>query len=90
MKGSEGMFMLERTLSFVAEAGDMEGRIVVKSDQELAVKRLVKDLAEEWTEGRTVIEESPVGSSGSNGVVERTVQKVEGQIRAILLALEAK
>ena len=90
VKGSEGRFMLEKALGFMAEAGDMEGRIVVKSDQEPAVKRLVKDLAEERTEGRTVIEESPVGSSGSNGVVERTVQKVEGQIRAVLLALEAK
>ena len=37
-----------------------------------------------------MVEESPVGSSGSNGVVERTVQAVEGQIRVILLALEAR
>ena len=62
----------------------MEGRIT--SDQEPAVKRLVKDLVEARTEGKSVVEESPVGSSGSNGVVERTVQEVEGQIRVILLA----
>ena len=37
-----------------------------------------------------MVEESLVGSSGSNGVVERTVQAVEGQIRVILLAPEAR
>ena len=60
VKGSEGRFMLDKALDFVAEAGDMEGRIVVKSDQEPAVKRLVKNLAKERTEGKTIIEESPV------------------------------
>ena len=37
----------------------------------------------EREEGRTVVEESPVASSGSNGVVERAVQGLVGQIRAI-------
>ena len=37
-----------------------------------------------------MVEESLVGSSGSNGVVERTVQALEGQVWAILLALEDK
>ena len=68
----------------------MEGRIVIKSDQEPAVKRLVKDLVEARAEGKSVVEESRGGSSGSNGVVERTVQAVEGEIRVILLALEAR
>ena len=36
------------------------------------------------------MEESPVGSSGSNGVVERAVQGTEGQIRVILVALEER
>ena len=68
----------------------MEGRIIIKSDQGPAVKRLVKDLVEPRVEGKYVFEESPVGSSGSNGVVEMTVQAAEGQIRVILLALEAR
>ena len=45
---------------------------------------------EQRHEGRTILEESPVKSSGSNGVVERGIQGVEGQIRALLLALEAR
>ena len=67
-----------------------EGVILIKSDPGPAVKRLVKDLVEARAEGKSVVEESPVGSSGSNGVVERTVQAVEEQIRVILLALEAR
>ena len=39
-------------------------------------------------EGRTVVEESPVKSSGSNGVVERAVQEIEGQIRALFIGLQ--
>ena len=42
----------------LAEAGDMEGRIIIKSDQEPAVKRLVKDLVEARAEGKSVVEES--------------------------------
>ena len=37
-----------------------------------------------------MVEESPQRSSGSNGVVERGVQEVEGSIRAILLSLEER
>ena len=90
VKGSEGRYMLDKVLDYLAEVGDMEGRIIIKSDQEPAVKGLVKDLVEARAEGKSVVEESPVGSSGSNGVVERTVQAVEGLVRVILLALEAE
>ncbi len=37
-----------------------------------------------------MVEVSPVGSSGSNGVVERAVQGIEGQLRAALLELESR
>ena len=45
------------------------------------------DIIEQRKEGKTVREESPKQSSGSNGVVERGVQEVEGEIRAIFLGL---
>ena len=63
VKGSEGRYTLDKVLDYLAEAGDMEGRIIVKSDQEPAVKRLVKDLVEAKAEGKAVVEESFVGSS---------------------------
>ena len=39
---------------------------------------------------RTIVEESPVGIHASNGVVDRAVQTVEGQIRVMKIALEAR
>ena len=39
---------------------------------------------------KTIVEQSPVESSQSNGVVERAVQSVEGQMRVMLLALEGR
>ena len=51
---------------------------------------LIKDIVSERPEGRTVLEESPVKSSGSNGVVERSVWDIEGQIRALFLAFQER
>ena len=51
---------------------------------------VIDDLIAERTEGGTIIEESPVKSSGSNGIVEKTAQDVEGRIRAIFLGLQER
>ena len=37
-----------------------------------------------------MVEESPVGGKGSNGLAERAVQEIEGQLRAIKLAFEGR
>lgn len=39
--------------------------------------------------GRTVHESSPVGSSQSNGLIERAIQDVEGRARTMKLAFES-
>ena len=39
--------------------------------------------------GRTSHESSPVGSSQSNGLIERAIQDVEGQVRTLKLAFES-
>ena len=62
----------------------------MKTDQEPAIIALMKDVAEGQEEGRTMIEEAPKQSKGSNGIAERAVQEMEGQMRAILLALEER
>ena len=90
-KGSKGKFVSDKVLEFFSECGDMKGDILIKTDQEPAIKYLAKDIVlERGNEPgcRTILEESPVGSSGSNGVVERAVQSIEGQVRAMKLALE--
>ena len=78
-KCSIGRFAVDKALDHIRELGDHEGRILVKTDQEPAIQTWVKDLVAARAEGRTIVEESPVKSSGSNGRVERAVQTLEGR-----------
>ena len=66
------------------------GKIIVKNDQEPAMKIFIDDLVKAREEGRTILEESPVKSSGSNGVAERGVQEMEGHVRALFLAFQER
>eukprot|EP00973_Karenia_brevis_P048339 6709159-Karenia_brevis.AAC.1 len=54
------------------------------------MKLLVRSIQEERHESKTVVEEVPKGSKGSNGVVERAVQEIEGRTRSLLLSLEER
>ena len=89
-KGASGTYMVDKAKEFVDEVGDSSGKIVVKNDQEASIQYFINDLVEAREEGRTIREESPVKSSGSNGVVERGIQVLEGQVRVMLLALEER
>ena len=66
--------------------------IIMKSDQEPAIIKLLEHVRDH--KGADLvqlgIEHSPVRDSQANGMVERAVQSIEGQIRTMLLALEAK
>ena len=65
--------------------------LVVKSDQEPAIKELQEELARQRRiDGAvgTVIENSKVGDSSSNGRTERAIQEVGGMIRTLKFALE--
>ena len=42
------------------------------------------------SEVQTIKEESPTASSGSEGVVERASQGVQGKLRVMMCALEAR
>ena len=59
MKGGSGRFAVDKVLEFIKENGDASRDIILKSDQEPSMKYLVKDLLEQRSEGRTVVEESP-------------------------------
>ena len=85
-----GDSQLANASSFFEENGDGDSTVIIKTDQETSVGYLVEDIIDARKEGRTVIEESPVQSSGSNGVVERGVQEIEGGIRALLLGLQER
>ena len=91
MKGfTTGKFTVDKCLEFIDENGDREMSIVVKTDQEPSIEYVVNDLVKERSEGKTIVEESPKKSSGSNGVVERGVQEIEGRMRAIFLGLQER
>ena len=93
MKETTGRFSAEKVMDFIAECGDGGGDIIIKSDQEASIRALVKDIVEERGDEsgkRTIIEEAPKGSKGSNGVVERGVQTMEGQLRVLKSAFEER
>ena len=87
-KGSSGQFAVLRVLDFIRLCGAEEADVVVKTDQEPAIEALIRDVVRARGAVGTIVEESPVGSSGSNGVVERAVQNVEGVIRTLKSACE--
>eukprot|EP00973_Karenia_brevis_P046933 6511772-Karenia_brevis.AAC.1 len=87
-KGGRGMFVI--CLDFIDENGDAKVDILIKSDTEEAMRLLVRSIQEERHESKTVVEEVPKGSKGSDGVVERAVQEIEGRIRSLLLSLEER
>ena len=89
-KGASGRFAIDKCLEFMEENGDGDNNVIVKKDQEPSMEYLFKDIRDQRPEGRTIPEESPVRSSGSNGVVERGVQEIEGGIRALLLGLQER
>ena len=60
----------------------------MKGDQEAAIKAAMERVGAARPGVRTRPAHSPVGSSGSTGVVERAVQEVQGQVRTMRLAAE--
>ena len=89
-KGAVGDFAAARIMAFIRELGLAEADIIMKGDQEAAIKAVIEKVAGMRPTARTIPEHSPVGSSGSNGVVERAVQEVEGQLRTMRLAAEGR
>ena len=50
----------------------------------------MKELVEARAEGKTILEESPVRSSQSNGLTERAVQEVGGRVRCLWIGLQMR
>ena len=90
---STGEFLCKRALAFMCEVGCEDGDVTMKSDQEPAMMSILKDIGEARAVdhgGRYVLENSPVGASASNGMVERYIQSVGGQVRSLKSALEQR
>ena len=77
-------------IELINECGDRDQDIILKSDQELAIRFFVDDVCVNRTGARTIKEEAPKGSKGSNGVVERAVQAVEQCLRTLKSSLDER
>ena len=88
-----GTYISERIVAFLHETGCLHGDIIVRSDQEPAVMSIIEEVGKIRAQrggGRFVVENSPVGSSQSNGVAEKAIQSVQGQVRVLKLAFEKR
>ena len=78
-KGASDPQVIRRALAFLAEIGHVGNKIILKSDQESPIRAVAEKIASERTEGQTILEHSPVGSSASNGIIERGIKEFEYQ-----------
>ena len=80
-KGTSEDWVIKKVVNFLDGLGYPE--IVLKRDQEpsiIAVQEAVKTRRRQ----HTILENSPVGESRSNGLTEKAVQEVTGMVRAFL------
>ena len=71
---STGDFAATRAVAFLREVGCEQGDVIIKTDQEPAMLSLMTRMSEARASrgcGRCIMENSPVGSSGSNGIIEK-------------------
>ena len=87
-KGSTGMYAARKVMELISECGDKDRDVIVKTDQEPAIKSLVDDVCMARTGARTIRELALMNSKGSNGIVERAVQSVEQPARTLKSALD--
>ena len=88
-----GEWICRRLMAWLREIGLESVDIIVKSDNEPALTSLIASWSKmrAMTSGsRMIIENSPVGSSMSNGIVERAIQSVQGMIRTIRSDIEGR
>ena len=89
-KGSVGKFAATRVGAFIREIGYGGAPIIIRTDQEPACTALVNDIIKCRAPAVTQVEQSPVGSSGSNDIVERGIQSFEMMARVMKDSLEYK
>ena len=89
-KGAAYEYVVKRAIAFLKELGHVNNKIIIKTDQESPIRAVAEKIAESRGEGQTILEHSPVRSSGSNGIIERGIKEVEYQIRCMKSALDER
>jgi hypothetical protein len=90
---STGTFIANRVVSFMREIGLEHVDVIAKSDQEPAITAILREVGRvraATSSGRYIVEQSPVASSQSNGIVERAILSVQQQVRVLKCALETR
>ena len=90
---STGEWICRRLMARLREVGLESVDVIVKSHNEPALTSLIASWSamRAMTSGsRMIIENSPVGSSKSNGIAERATQSVQGKIRTIRSDIEGR
>ena len=92
-RNTTGEWICRRLMAWLRELRLESVDIIVKSDNEPALTSLIASLStmRAMTSGsRMIIENRPVGSSKSNGIVERAIQSVQEMIRTIGSDIEGR
>ena len=90
-KGAAEEWVSQQLIEDFETIGLQDERIVLKSDQEPAVVDLLREVANQRkAHYGAALEHSAVGESDTNATIERAIQDVEGQIRTLRAALEAR
>ena len=76
-KGIGDGYVVRRVIAFIRELGYDGKKLVLKSDQQSLVNAVSVRVAQK-REGETFLEHSPARSSGSHGIIERSVKDVHG------------
>ena len=90
---SMGIHVARRIAAFMKESGVGLGSVLVKADQEPAIKAIMEEAGRVRAAdsgGKYLMEQSPAGSSASKGILERAIQSVHGQARVMKDAPENK
>ena len=90
-KGTEDPYIAHKIANDMDELGF--DNIVLRTDGEPAIVQLqekVKAVRATRGSGGTVLENTPKGQSKTNGTAEKAVQEIQGQCRALLIALSAR
>ena len=88
-KGSGTQEAVEQVLRDLRRMGH-HGKIVVKTDQEAAIMDLLRTVAHQRGEARTVFETAARSDSKGNGEAEKAVQSIEEMVRTFLVDLEER
>ena len=83
-KGVSHLFGAEQVCTDIECLGYKD--VVIKTDNEPAMITLQEEIRSRRTD-KTILENSPVGESQSNGIAERAVRSVANQVRVLISAL---